>query len=148
MCLIVDANAAASFLGQPSAIRKWLLGERGEPRLVAAGLLLRELVKLTEVRRVLLELNRTGRLRSVSPERLQQEEARLRTAGQCRSNDVHVLALGIASGARTLATFDRALTLDFGNAKIINKPRGSVYSKPKVHAHLLRHTPKSCGLRG
>jgi hypothetical protein len=147
MCLIVDANAAARFLGQPSAIRKWLLGEHGEPRLVAAGLLLRELAKLNEVRRLLLELNRTGRLRSVSPERLRQEEARLRTAGHCQSNDLHVLALGIVSGARTLATFDGALTSDFRNAKIINKPRGNVYSKPKTHEHLLRHTPKSCGVR-
>src|SRR5258707_55178 len=140
MCLIVDANAAAGFLVLPSAIRKWLLGERGEPRLVAAGLLLKELVKLTEVRQLLLQLEKAGRLRSVPAEKLRREEARLRTARSCKSNDIHVLALGIASGARTLATFDRALTSDFRNPKIINKPRGSVYNKPKAHAHLLRHT--------
>jgi hypothetical protein len=147
MCLIVDANAASSFLGKAGAITSWLLGTRGEPRLVAAGLLRKELMKLNEVRRLLLQLERAGRLRSVSSERLLREEARLRTAGHCQSNDLHVLALGIVSGARTLATFDGALTSDFRNAKIINKPRSSVYSKPKTHAHLLGHTPRSCGVR-
>jgi hypothetical protein len=36
VCLIVDANVAPTYLAQPSAVVAWLLGERGNPKLVAA----------------------------------------------------------------------------------------------------------------
>jgi predicted nucleic acid-binding protein len=146
VCLIVDANAAEQFLARASAVTNWLLGTRGEPRLVAAGKLREELVQHAAVHRLLVELERAGRLRSADAERLQQEEDRLSASRRCRSNDSHVLALAILSGARTLATFDNALAHDFRNAAIINKPRGRIYRNPTSHAHLLRHTP-SCGVR-
>jgi hypothetical protein len=92
-------------------------------------------------------LNRAGRLRSADANRLRQEENRLRAGHRIESNDIHVLALAIVSGARTLATFDNALTRDFRNAAIINGPRGDIYRNPASHAHLLRHTPVSCGVR-
>jgi predicted nucleic acid-binding protein len=147
VCLIVDANAAGEFLAKSSPLRNWLLAEKGEPRLVAAGALREELVKLADVRRLLTQLERAGRLRSAASDRLRQEADRLRADGQCRSNDIHVLALAIVSGARTLATFDHALMGDFRNAGIISRPRGSVYRDPVAHARLLRHTPESCGVR-
>jgi predicted nucleic acid-binding protein len=147
VCLIVDANAAGEFLAKSSAIRDWLRSSRGEPRLVAGGLLRKELARLSEVRRFLIELDRAGRLRSADPCRLLQEQRHLRASGICRSNDSHVLALAIVSGARTLATFDQALTDDFRDAEIVNGPRGSVYRDPGTHAHLLKHTPASCGVR-
>jgi hypothetical protein len=147
VCLIVDANAAGRFLASAGPVRNWLLGETGEPRLVAAGALKEELGRLDGVRRLLVTLDRAGRLKSADADSLSQEHARLRAGGMCRSNDHHVLALAIVSGARTLATFDNALTQDFRNAAIINGPRGSVYRDPDVHTHLLRHTPTSCGVR-
>jgi len=147
VCLIVDANAAGRFLTSAGDVRNWLLGKTGNPRLVAAGALKEELGRLSEVRRLLVTLERAGRLKSADADKLSQEHARLRVNGICRSNDHHVLALAIASGARTLATFDDALTQDFRNAAIINGPRGSVYRDPAVHTHLLRHTPSSCGVR-
>jgi predicted nucleic acid-binding protein len=146
VCLIVDANAADQFLVRPSALRNWLLGRLGNPRLVAAGTLKQELARLAAVRRLLVELDRTGRLRSADAERLRQEEDRLCASRCCQSNDRHVLALAIVSGARTLVTFDNALAHDFRNAGIINKPRGRIYRDPTSHAHLLCHTP-SCGVR-
>jgi len=106
-----------------------------------------ELVRLDDVRRLLAVLYRAGRLRSAEADRLRQEEDRLRADRQCRSNDSHVLALAIVSGARTLATFDNALAHDFRNADLISRPRGRVYRDPANHAHLLRHTPASCGVR-
>jgi predicted nucleic acid-binding protein len=147
MCLIVDANAGGIFLAQPGPIRDWLLGAAGNPRLVAAGALRTELTQISEVSRFLVQLERAGRLRSAPSESLDLEVRRLHRQANCRSNDLHVLALAIVSGARTLATFDGALAADFRSASIISRPRGNVYRNPKIHAHLLRHTPTSCGVR-
>ena len=54
-------------------------------------------------------------------EKLLQEE-------RCRSNDTHVIALAQISGARLLYSNDIALHEDFGNKRLIDKPRGKVYS--------------------
>jgi predicted nucleic acid-binding protein len=147
MCLIVDANAAGDFLARRSVVTDWLLGRRGNPRLVAAGKLKEELFRIGSVGRLLAQLERAGRLRSPPSETVSLEEKHLR-GQKCKSNDVHVLALAIVSGARTLVTQDVALINDFRNAIIINKPRGSVYRDPAKHRHLLRHTPSSCGVGG
>jgi hypothetical protein len=147
VCLIVDANVAGRFLASPGAIVDWLFGDRGEPRLVAAGKLREELAKLNEVRHRLVTLERAGRLRSADPHLLHAEEDRLRKAKQCVSNDHHVLALAIVTGARTLATDDDALTSDFKNRQVISAPGGKVYRDPEIHGRLLGHTPKSCGIR-
>jgi hypothetical protein len=98
-----------------------------------------------DVRRQLVQLDRAGRLRSADPEELQREEKRLRTSATCASNDLHVLALGIVSGARTLATDDNALAADFTNKRIIDGPRGKIYRDPARHGRLVCHT-SSCGI--
>ncbi len=146
MCLIVDSNVGPKFLVQSSAIVDWLFGERGSPRLVAAGKLRQELAMNEQVRGQLVVLERAGRLRSVDAEKLHLEERRLLADRVCPSNDSHILALAIVSGARTLATNDNALAGDFRNKSIIDKPRGSIYRDPDDHAHLLRHT-SSCGVK-
>jgi len=145
VCLIVDANAAGQFLARRSSITDWLLGKKGNPRLVAGGKLMEELARLDKVRRLLTQLDRAGSLRSAKANSLQREEGRLRAGGRCHSNDFHVLALAIVSGARTLATFDKLwqATSDMQESLIV---RGSVYHN-ESHAHLLRHTPASCGVR-
>jgi hypothetical protein len=145
VCLIVDANVAPKFLVQSSAIVDWLFGERGAPRLVAAGKLREELARNKDVSRQLVTLERAGRLRFVDAERIRHEEQRLRATAACASNDPHVLALAIVSGARTLATDDNALAADFKNKAIIDQPRGSIYRDPEKHGRLLRHTT-SCGV--
>jgi hypothetical protein len=146
VCLIVDANVAKEFLAKPGAITEWLLGSRGRPRLVAAGKLKDELFKLESVRRVLVQLERAGRLRSIDDSALSRDVKTLTAEGFCQSNDHHVLALARVSGARTLATLDQALSNDFGNAAIISKPRGKVYRDHEMHEHLLCHTT-SCGVK-
>jgi len=147
VCLIVDANTAGEFLAEPGPVTDWLLGRLGSPRLVLAGRLKEELGRLERVRRFLVTLDRAGRLRTVDPNQLSDEERRLCSEGLFESNDPHVLSLAIVSGARTLATLDNALTRDFKNPRIINQPRGSVYRDPKKHGALLGHTPQSCGIR-
>ena len=52
----------------------------------------------------------------------------LRTEGVCKSNDLHVLALALVSGARLLYTNDTALIDDFGNREVIARPRGKIYT--------------------
>jgi hypothetical protein len=114
--------------------------------LVAAGKLKSELVMIQDVRLYLVQLERAGRLRSsFSGQALHQKENLLRKDGTCLSNDLHVLALALVSGARTIATMDGALAKDFRNKAILRNPRGSVYRNPNKHGHLLRHT-SSCGV--
>ena len=145
MCLIVDANAASVVFAPGSAVRVWLNGPKGNPRLCVGGKLTRELARVEQARKFLVDLNRAGRLRTISGEAIQEHERQLQSAKILRSNDVHVLALAIATGARTLATFDGNLSDDFKDPRIINKPRGRIYRNPNEHKHLLRHT-KSCGV--
>lgn len=56
-----------------------------------------------------------------------REEA-LSREGRCLSNDIHVIALAQISGARLLYSNDMALHKDFRNKRLIDKPRGKVYS--------------------
>lgn len=145
VCLIVDANVAPKFLLQSGAIIDWLFGNRGVPRLVAAGKLREELAKNDKVRRMLLTLERAGRLRSADRETLRSEARRLHAGRRCTANDRHVPALAIVTGARTFATDDNALAADFKNKRIIDQPRGSIYRDPARHGRLLRHIT-SCGI--
>ena len=60
--------------------------------------------------------------------------------GVCKSNDLHVLALALVSGARLLYTNDTALIDDFGNRDIVARPRGKIYTTAQVtdaHRRLL-----------
>lgn len=45
-----------------------------------------------------------------------------------QSDDPHILALAVVSGARLLYSNDRLLQHDFKNLALINQPRGKVYS--------------------
>jgi len=49
----------------------------------------------------------------------------------CRSDDIHILALARAGGARLLYTEDKDLKKDFKNKAIIDDPRGKIYSGAK-----------------
>ena len=70
-------------------------------------------------------------------EKLLQEEG-------CRSNDTHVIALAQISGARLLYSNDKDLHVDFKNKRLIDEPRGKIYSTNEdknftySHARLLR----------
>jgi hypothetical protein len=146
VCLIVDANVRNLLADPASAVNAWLNGQRGDPRLVAGGKLLDELAGKNEVRRRLVELDRAGLLRRIDRDDLRQAETDLQTEGRFVSDDPHVLALAIVSGARTLATNDDELIRDFKNKALIDRPRGSVYQDLAAHRPLLRHT-YSCGIQ-
>ena len=146
MCLIVDANlASAVFSGSPESdfapILDWLNERDG--CLVYGGHLATELARVEKPRRYLLALLRAGRARQVPDEQVAEEQAAVSATGLCRSNDPHVIALALVSGARTLCTRDRDLQRDFRNHHLVSKPRGSIYLR-QDQARLLRHTT-TCG---
>ena len=70
---------------------------------------------------------------------------KLRQQGICKSNDPHVLALALVSGARLLYSNDPDLIEDFKNPEIISNPRGKVRTTARdddttrVHRRLLAH---------
>ena len=67
----------------------------------------------------------------------------LRRNNICTSNDEHVIALALVSGARLLYTNDKALIEDFKNRDIVAGPRGRIYTTARndrfteVHRQLL-----------
>lgn len=147
MCIIVDVNMAESILLKGDAqlagpVFTWLLKRGG--RVVTGGKLARELAGNRRILPVLAELRRAGRLRVENEARVDAEELSVSETGLCRSNDAHVVALARVSGARTLCTNDHALMADFRRATLIDRPRGSIYSRPG-QGRLLRHSP-TCGL--
>ncbi len=145
MCLIIDANVANKITsGDFRPVIDWLTGSKTSGRLAYGGRLAQELETQPAFRRLLIELQRAGRVRRLSSCELRAEEDAVISTGACVSNDQHVIALARLSGARTLASEDVKLHRDFKNQKLIDKPRGSVYQNPD-HSHLLRHTP-SCGV--
>jgi PIN domain len=146
MCVIVDANLASQVFAEPPAedfspVMEWVLEKGG--MVAVGGRLAAELERVSQPRRFILSLLRSGRARRVPDEEIVAEELALQENGLCISNDCHVLALVRLSGARTVCTLDRALQQDVRNARLVANPRGSVYQR-REHAHLLKHT-RSCG---
>jgi hypothetical protein len=104
---------------------------------VYGGRLKRELIKNAQVRRLIALLDSVGRARQVSDSDVDTEEAALLQAEACLSDDPHVIALARVSDARVLCSEDVDLIADFRNKRLIDEPRGKIYSRP-AHAHLLR----------
>ena len=131
MCAIVDNNVASEVFGRnpPAAgkhFRRWLGGRNG--RLAVGGRLLEELRGNSDFREWFQQNELSGQLLQVSAEEVDQQERRIKRTGLCASDDEHVLALALVSGARLIYTNDAALIADFKNRGIVANPRGKVYS--------------------
>ena len=61
-----------------------------------------------------------------------------------RSNDSHIIALALASGARLLYTDDKRLAKDFQNPEIIGNPAGEVYMSAADCCRLRPDICKNC----
>ena len=143
MCAIVDANVAYQVFGEdrPPAGKRffdWLSSPRGQ--LVVGGKLRVELGRDERFVLWLKSAIRFGRARSVPDEEVDDRASELRSEGVCTSDDEHVLALALVSGARLLYTNDTALIGDFKNRSIVAAPRGKVYTTAEndavTNAHL------------
>ncbi len=132
MCAIVDANVAFEVFGgkrTPAGIRfrDWLDGGRGQ--LVVGGKVLEELVRNRNFARWLLEARRmSARVRQIGGERIREHQEELARSGVLRSDDEHVIALALVSGARLLYTDDARLQHDFANLAVMRDPPGRIYT--------------------
>lgn len=142
MCAIVDVNVTSEVFGNPrppagQMFLEWLESPRGQ--LVIGGRLRTELNRNERLLGWLKSATRFGRVRTVSDDDVDERAKRLRREGICTSNDEHVLALALVSGARLLYTNDNALIADFKNREIIADPRGRVYTTAKGAAVTSAH---------
>ena len=132
MCAIVDANVVSEVFGfnLPPAGEKffdWL--NKGSGQLVVGGKLLEELEKSSaDFRRWGQEAQLAGKMRIVNKSEVDAKTEQIQGEGVIRSDDPHVIALAQVSGARLLYSNDGNLQQDFKNKKLIDDPRGKVYS--------------------
>ncbi len=143
MCVIVDSSVASLVFSNPchrdfKGLIDWIESRRG--KIVLGGDLKRELFLLGEVRRRIISWSRDGLVLQCDDDAVQARTTELEESGICKSNDCHVLALALVTGARLLCCDDQALSSDFRNPEIINRPRGHVY-RSNNHRHLLRRAP-------
>lgn len=130
MCAILDANVAGQVFGKgrpEPAVKfvQWI--NAGPERLVVGGKLSTELAK-TRAREWVRQALLAGRARRVSRSKVDARAKALKKRGQYRSDDPHILALAQVSGARLLYSNDHLLQKDFKDKRLIDNPRGKVYS--------------------
>ena len=111
MCIVIDAccadDAVGGKFGQGRLILDWV---KSGGRVVTGGKLELEL-KGTSLQRLLVQWSRAGRLQTISQKRIDEETA-LIDLSKVKSNDLHVLALCRASGAKVVVTRDNDLKKD------------------------------------
>ena len=158
MCAIIDANVIDEVFGPnptPAGkeFRAWIV--KGSGRLICGGKLLEELKKSkkgkkgssikkgSSVRFIqwAKEISYSGRMRNINEGEVRRRMAEIQEES-IQSDDPHILALALASGARLLYSNDKKLHKDFKNRDLIS-PAGFIYSTLKskeftdVHQKLL-----------
>ena len=132
MCAIVAANVVGEVFGpKPPPAGKgffdWL--NTGGGRLVVGGKLNKELfTSSSSFRQWAKSATLAGRVRVVNDSNVENRTLQLEKESEYRSNDPHVLALAQVSGSRLLYSNDKDLQDDFGDKRLIDNPRGKVYS--------------------
>lgn len=153
MCAIVDANIASEVFGSktcPASERflEWI--NKGRGRLVVGGKLLEELDKVSGFREWAQSARLAGIMKTENEGKVTGRAEQIWATGMCHSDDPHVVALAQVSGARLLYSNDKDLHQDFTSKKLVDNPRGKVYSTnedkdfTRVHQRLLRAKPL-CG---
>ena len=130
MCAIVDADVSHEVFGndRPEAGERLFEWLDSEPfRLAVGGTLLAELNR-SPAREWMRQAILAGRVRQETTGTVDRREEELSREGRCLSNDIHVIALAQISGARLLYSNDKDLHVDFKNKRLIDEPRGKVYS--------------------
>jgi len=135
MCAIVDASVIGELWDSGNSkagrgFRRWVEGPNGS--LVVGGKLTQELDSRNATRWI-VQLNLAGKLITIDNQCVDEMTASLEQCSPvdtmyCESNDHHIIALARISGARLLFSNDKELQQDFKNPRLVNKPRGTVYS--------------------
>ncbi len=143
MCLIVDNNVASDFFcgAVPDLLPLKRAVLDSTCCLYYGGELRREYFRSGKVMRMVRQLDQAGRAKAIPDAKV---DARMNmVAPQCVSDDPHIIALALESGARLLCSLDQALHTDFTNPQLVNTPRGQVYQNI-AHEHLIRRHSKKC----
>jgi len=134
MCAILDANAAglvfasrgAEAENQSANKRFFDWFDSGPGSLVVGGDLLDELDRVSNFQKWRKRAVSTGRIQILNGDDVNQKAGQV--APLCKSDDPHVIAVALIGNARFLYSNDDDLQKDFRNPKLVNNPRGSVYS--------------------
>ena len=143
MCAIVDHCVTFEVFGRKQTaagvqFRNWLDSGRG--KLVVGGKNLEELSQNGNFKRWFVEERRLGRrVLQIRQEKITRCQEALVSGGLLKSDDEHVLALAMVSGARLLYSNDGDLKRDFRNSKIIRDPVGRVYTTQEGKDFTLTH---------
>ncbi len=129
MCVktIVDASAFRHLCEplQNSAghqLRAWI--ERGHGRIVysgAGGAYAQELIRHREALTLLRSYDESGHAKDVDAEHVSAALNQIPGPPIRKSNDAHILALAVASGATVLFSRDNPLREDFANSQVIGR---------------------------
>ena len=148
MCIIVDTNRLGAFLADPPdddsrPIHKWV--ERGAGSIVysTGGRFAQEIQGRAKTK--LANYVRAGRAKLIPGSLFTDDARNLKARADLRSDDPHVLALARAAGVRLLYTGDGDLISDFTNKRLIDRPRGKVYSGARNAGLLTRSVCASPG---
>jgi hypothetical protein len=145
MCLIVDTNLAADFFCGTNAalapLRKAVMEDASCCLCYGGSKLRREYLRSPKIMKIIVALDQAGRAKSVRDSLVDKRMDLV--SGQCSSDDPHIIALAVESGARLLCSHDIELHRDFTNPVLINNPKGQVYQN-STHGHLIRKHAKHC----
>ncbi len=139
MCLILDANCLHKVFPNVDAEFQPVLDAlmSGNAKLVLGGTKLKsEYSLLNKAWKMVVALDKAGRMKKISDSAVDAKEAELSISGQLISDDPHVMALAMISGVRLLCSHDQNLHADFTNPALLH-PRGCVYQNAS-HKHLIR----------
>jgi len=141
VCAIIDINVihelwdnTGTLAGQ--GFRRFV--EDGKVPVVIGGSILRNEIGGSSnrmqiwIQQMILGGHITKRGEDVDKATRQLKSASKGTSDACVSNDHHIIALAIVSGARLLYTNDQKLQKDFCNTNLISNPRGKVYSTKRT----------------
>ena len=137
MCIIVDTNTFHKFRETDDEDMEpvWTWLEKRDGKIAYANV-----EKLEEewdkggMQNLRNRLRRTGKLKIVSPQDVQEKVNELK--GKTVSNDEHIIALALSARVKVLVSYregDRDLFADFKNRELVG---GKVYTR-KTHARML-----------
>lgn len=144
MCLIIDSNRFHVFFNErPDAdttpIYRWLKTKNGKLVYTNFGKFSKEIKKSKNVQQTLNEYYRAGKAKLILKDAI-EKEMRVLQGKSLKSNDVHIIALALASNTTLLYTSDGKLQKDFKDPRLGIK-KGRIY-KNKKHEDLLK--PDTC----
>lgn len=142
MCIILDNNIGGEVFGDnrseaSEAVWRWINGIEGEDkrlRVVIGGKLTRELYKTNQTRKWLIRGVRRANVMVYDNKTVDLKEKEVQD-WDLRSDDPHIIALALVSGARLLYSNDLPLQKDFRNTKFIGKPKGKIYTTVKFNTY-------------